>query len=113
MIPPTAGLTELDPEIHLDVVTGGPRPGSRGRRCRTPSASAATTAAWCFFPAARPSRARTAYGSPSREAQSRVVRADCRSGRTRLAKTLMARPPITITVAHMIVKSSNSDQFSR
>jgi len=25
MIPPTAGLTELDPEIHLDVVTGGPR----------------------------------------------------------------------------------------
>jgi len=25
LIPPTAGLTELDPEIHLDVVTGGPR----------------------------------------------------------------------------------------
>jgi 3-oxoacyl-[acyl-carrier-protein] synthase II len=25
MIPPTAGLTELDPEIHLDVVPGGPR----------------------------------------------------------------------------------------
>ena len=26
IIPPTAGLTELDPEIHIDVVTGGPRP---------------------------------------------------------------------------------------
>jgi 3-oxoacyl-[acyl-carrier-protein] synthase II len=25
LIPPTAGLTELDPEIHLDVVTGAPR----------------------------------------------------------------------------------------
>ena len=25
VIPPTAGLTEMDPEIHLDVVTGGPR----------------------------------------------------------------------------------------
>jgi 3-oxoacyl-[acyl-carrier-protein] synthase II len=25
LIPPTAGLTELDPEIHLDVVMGGPR----------------------------------------------------------------------------------------
>lgn len=25
VIPPTAGLTELDPEIHLDLVTGGPR----------------------------------------------------------------------------------------
>jgi 3-oxoacyl-[acyl-carrier-protein] synthase II len=24
-IPPTAGLTQLDPEIHLDIVTGGPR----------------------------------------------------------------------------------------
>ena len=26
LIPPTAGLTEQDPEIHLDVVTGAPRP---------------------------------------------------------------------------------------
>ena len=25
VIPPTAGLTTMDPEIHLDVVTGGPR----------------------------------------------------------------------------------------
>jgi 3-oxoacyl-[acyl-carrier-protein] synthase II len=25
LIPPTVGLTELDPEIHLDIVTGGPR----------------------------------------------------------------------------------------
>jgi 3-oxoacyl-[acyl-carrier-protein] synthase II len=25
-IPPTAGCEELDPEIHLDIVTGGPRP---------------------------------------------------------------------------------------
>ncbi|MBV9659769.1 MAG: beta-ketoacyl-ACP synthase II [Acidimicrobiales bacterium] len=24
-IPPTAGLTEMDPEIHLDIVTGAPR----------------------------------------------------------------------------------------
>ena len=24
-IPPTAGLTQLDPEIHIDLVTGGPR----------------------------------------------------------------------------------------
>jgi 3-oxoacyl-[acyl-carrier-protein] synthase II len=29
-IPPTAGLTELDPEIHLDVVTGGPRDWTPG-----------------------------------------------------------------------------------
>ncbi|HXY43178.1 MAG TPA: beta-ketoacyl-ACP synthase II [Acidimicrobiales bacterium] len=26
LIPPTAGLEELDPEMHLDVVTGSPRP---------------------------------------------------------------------------------------
>jgi 3-oxoacyl-[acyl-carrier-protein] synthase II len=30
VIPPTAGLTQMDPEIHLDVVTGGPRPWSPG-----------------------------------------------------------------------------------
>jgi 3-oxoacyl-[acyl-carrier-protein] synthase II len=30
LIPPTAGLTELDPEIHLDIVTGGPRPWTPG-----------------------------------------------------------------------------------
>ena len=30
VIPPTAGLTELDPEIHLDVVTNGPRPWTPG-----------------------------------------------------------------------------------
>ena len=30
VIPPTAGLTELDPEIHLDVVTDGPRPWRPG-----------------------------------------------------------------------------------
>ncbi len=30
LIPPTAGLTELDPDIHLDVVTGGPRPWEPG-----------------------------------------------------------------------------------
>ena len=30
VIPPTAGLTEMDPEIHLDVVTGGPRPWHPG-----------------------------------------------------------------------------------
>jgi 3-oxoacyl-[acyl-carrier-protein] synthase II len=29
-IPPTAGLSELDPEIHLDVVTGGPREWTPG-----------------------------------------------------------------------------------
>ncbi len=29
-IPPTAGLNELDPEIHLDVVTGSPRPWTPG-----------------------------------------------------------------------------------
>ncbi|MGO9196031.1 MAG: beta-ketoacyl-[acyl-carrier-protein] synthase family protein [Acidimicrobiales bacterium] len=29
-IPPTVGLEELDPEIHLDVVTGGPRPFEDG-----------------------------------------------------------------------------------
>lgn len=29
-IPPTAGLAELDPEIHLDVVTGAPRPWEPG-----------------------------------------------------------------------------------
>ncbi len=30
LIPPTAGLEQLDPEIHLDVVTGGPRPFDPG-----------------------------------------------------------------------------------
>jgi 3-oxoacyl-[acyl-carrier-protein] synthase II len=30
LIPPTAGLTDLDPEIHLDVVTGAPRPWEPG-----------------------------------------------------------------------------------
>jgi 3-oxoacyl-[acyl-carrier-protein] synthase II len=30
LIPPTAGLTELDPEIHLDVVTGEPRAWTPG-----------------------------------------------------------------------------------
>lgn len=30
IIPPTAGLTEMDPEIHLDVVTGAPRPWTPG-----------------------------------------------------------------------------------
>jgi 3-oxoacyl-[acyl-carrier-protein] synthase II len=30
LIPPTAGLTELDPEIHLDVVTGGARQWTPG-----------------------------------------------------------------------------------
>jgi 3-oxoacyl-[acyl-carrier-protein] synthase II len=30
VIPPTAGLTEMDPEIHLDVVTGAPRPWQPG-----------------------------------------------------------------------------------
>ncbi len=29
-IPPTVGLEELDPDIHLDVVTGGPRPFEAG-----------------------------------------------------------------------------------
>jgi 3-oxoacyl-[acyl-carrier-protein] synthase II len=30
LIPPTVGLTELDPEIRLDVVTGGPRKWTPG-----------------------------------------------------------------------------------
>jgi 3-oxoacyl-[acyl-carrier-protein] synthase II len=30
LIPPTAGLTELDPEVHLDVVAGEPRPWAPG-----------------------------------------------------------------------------------
>lgn len=30
LLPPTAGLTELDPDIHLDVVTGEPRPWTPG-----------------------------------------------------------------------------------
>jgi len=30
LIPPTAGLRELDPEIHLDVVAGEPRPWEPG-----------------------------------------------------------------------------------
>jgi 3-oxoacyl-[acyl-carrier-protein] synthase II len=29
-IPPTAGLTELDPALHIDVVTGAPRPWEPG-----------------------------------------------------------------------------------
>ena len=47
LIPPTAGYAKADPDLH-----DRPRPrraarrGSPGRRCRTPSASAATTAAW-------------------------------------------------------------------
>ena len=30
IIPPTAGLVEIDPEIHLDIVTGNPRPWTAG-----------------------------------------------------------------------------------
>ncbi|HVB06235.1 MAG TPA: beta-ketoacyl-ACP synthase II [Acidimicrobiales bacterium] len=30
LIPPTVGLEELDPDIHLDVVTGAPRPFTPG-----------------------------------------------------------------------------------
>ena len=30
VIPPTAGLTDLDPAIHLDIVTGAPRPWEPG-----------------------------------------------------------------------------------
>ena len=30
LIPPTVGLTELDPEIHIDVVTGEARPWTPG-----------------------------------------------------------------------------------
>jgi len=30
LMPPTAGLEELDPEMHLDVVTGSPRPFEGG-----------------------------------------------------------------------------------
>ena len=30
LIPPTAGLTELDPDVHLDVVAGEPRPWEPG-----------------------------------------------------------------------------------
>jgi 3-oxoacyl-[acyl-carrier-protein] synthase II len=30
LIPPTAGLTDLDPEVHLDVVAGEPRPWEPG-----------------------------------------------------------------------------------
>jgi 3-oxoacyl-[acyl-carrier-protein] synthase II len=30
IIPPTAGLVEIDPEIHLDIVTGTPRPWTAG-----------------------------------------------------------------------------------
>jgi 3-oxoacyl-[acyl-carrier-protein] synthase II len=30
LIPPTAGLDELDPEVHLDVVAGQPRPWKPG-----------------------------------------------------------------------------------
>ena len=44
LIPPTVGLEELDPEIHLDIVRGVRGVGHRGRPCRTPSASGATTA---------------------------------------------------------------------
>ena len=35
-----------DPDMHIDIVHGEPRRGSPGRRCRTRSASAATTASW-------------------------------------------------------------------
>ena len=45
LIPPTVGLEEQDPEIHLDVVHGCSAPFTPGRCCRTASASAATTAA--------------------------------------------------------------------
>ena len=30
LIPPTAGLERQDPEIHLDIVTGDPRPFEPG-----------------------------------------------------------------------------------
>ena len=43
VIPPTAGTTDLDPDVHIDVVLGAPRPWEPGPRCRTASGSAATT----------------------------------------------------------------------
>ena len=42
-VPPTANLEHLDPAIALDVVHGEPRRSTPRPRCRTRSASAATT----------------------------------------------------------------------
>ena len=55
-IPPTAGYAEPDPEITIPIVHGEPGPGSRRRSSRIPSASVATTAAWCCCLLAEPSR---------------------------------------------------------
>ena len=47
VIPPTVGSTEPDPEIvDRPRHSASAGPGSPARRCRTRSASAATTAAW-------------------------------------------------------------------
>jgi len=43
VVPPTLNLTELDPEIDLDVVTGAPRRGPNPTRSAIPSLSAGTT----------------------------------------------------------------------
>ena len=51
LIPPTVGLEEQDPEIHLDIVPDArPVSANRGRSCRTASVSAATMAVSCSPP---------------------------------------------------------------
>ena len=51
VVPPTANH-EPDDELAVDVVAGEPATIERGaRRCRTSSASAATTPPWCWRPA--------------------------------------------------------------
>jgi 3-oxoacyl-[acyl-carrier-protein] synthase II len=46
LIPPTAGLTEQDPEIHLDVVTGGPRAWTPAPALSNSFGFGATMAPW-------------------------------------------------------------------
>ena len=66
LIPPTAGFAKPDPEVHLDIVHGEPRPWEPGPALRTRSGSAVTTAAWCSAPPdPRPfAHSTTAAGGP-------------------------------------------------
>ena len=49
LLPPTANLDDPDPEPEVDHIRKARPDGPAARRCcRTPSASAATTSAWCW-----------------------------------------------------------------
>ena len=84
LIPPTAGFAKADRDMHIDIVHGEPARGSRGRRCRTRSGSAATTACW----SSAPRRGRSGREQPFEvDAQPEVSEAFTASGGGGCART--------------------------